>query len=133
MQHLRSVEWKDYFRDRERSEEEEALLLESLKIPSKLKVKKHSRPPWDALSDKQKAYSEYILSGMREFDQWGTIMKSNLNRDEKRALTQLKRLCNDKIMIGPTDKDQRIVICDLADYKRRVQIEVEKNFEVSSG
>ena len=43
-------------------------------------------------------------------------------------LKKLKSACNNTIMINQSDKDSKLVLVNMADYKRKINDEIRKNF-----
>ena len=121
MKHIRTNEWLDVFSEAERKEFEKL---------HNLKVQKTNRPKetYFTLTEKAKAHSETVLAGMRNFNNWAQIKKQNLHRDQLRSLRQLRDVCNKSIMICQSDKDQKLVLLNMDDYKRRVQSEIDNNY-----
>ena len=122
MQHLRRNEWRCAFSEKERREFE--------KLPEKLKQFKSNRPqePTYTLTEETKAYSNTIMAGMRVFDSWAKLKKQNLQKEERKALREFQSACNTSIMICSSDKDQKLVILNMDDYKKQVQTEIDKNY-----
>ena len=48
------------------------------------------------------------------------------------ALRKFKNECNKSIMINVSDKDSKLVIVKMEDYKRRVKFELEKKKELTT-
>ena len=120
MQHIRLQEWGDILSEEENREYE--------KVPKKCKLKKTSRPAELDLSDKAKAYTHNVLTGMRSFDNWAKLKRQNLQKHEIKELQKLKKACNTSVMLCKSDKDSKLILVDLVDYKRRVQQEISKNY-----
>ena len=56
------------------------------------------------------------------------LNENNLSSKSRKALNSLISKCNKEIMIGQSDKDGKLVICDLIDYKQIVLENLEKNY-----
>ena len=130
IEHIRRCEWNDIYRTEQNDEIENEPENGFENLPEKLKIKKFSRPPTNLLSEQQKAYSEAVISGMRKFSTWSNLDKKNLSVGERKALKILSKKANKEIMIGPSDKDSKLIICNLADYTRIVSKSVKENFEI---
>ena len=122
MQHIRRQEWLAVFSDSERREFE--------KLPDKLKLDKTNRPsePNYHVPDKAKVYTDTVLNGMRTFDEWAVLKKQNLQRQELSELRRLQNATGTSIMLCKSDKDSKLIVVDMEDYKSKVQKEISKNF-----
>ena len=102
MRHIRTAEWADIFSGESDSDN-------PTKLPKKLKVEKFNRPNQSDVSERQRAYSEAVTTGMRCFDEWCHVEVNNLTGAEKKALKKLEGLCNDKIMIGHLTRTPKLL------------------------
>ena len=114
LQHVRRNEWWDVFSEQENREFE--------KIPDKLKIPKSSRPGANYdLSEEAKAYTDTVLAGMRSYDDWAELKSQNLQKHEIKALKELESISGVSIMINQSDKDSKLVLVNMEDYKSMIE------------
>ena len=127
-QHIRKIEWKDYFNNEDNEEEEKKEEIKS----KKLKIPKFSRPQNHKLSTETNTYIEMITNKLRNIKpilQKNYKEKNNLTGDQKRSLNNLKELVNKKKMvICRSDKDGKVVILNFTDYMKIIEKELQ-NYE----
>ena len=88
-QHVRKVEWADYFRDEERDEHAELTTIRS----RKLKTPNFSRPQSQLLSEETRTYVEMVTNKLRnlKFDVKNCFeRKNNLSKKLRLSLKSLK-------------------------------------------
>ena len=112
MKHLWRVEWRNVLGEHNTDEME--------KLPKKLMLPSFSRPSPEQLDDEVKAYSEMILTRMRNLKPLVKHMftsRNNSHNEGRTRLTKLMRKVRKRdIVICKADNDGEILIIDYSNY-----------------
>ena len=127
--HVRRVEWTNYFNNNNTEDNKE-----NLTIPKKLKIPKYNRPNKASLDDNNIAYTEMIKNKMRNLEKLvrdNYKKKNNTTMELKTSLQKLLELVKSKkIVICKGDKDGKILIINYNDYIKIIETNLLKYKEV---
>lgn len=125
-QHIRRVEWKDFFGSLDGATEGE----EEVEIPKKLKIPKFSRPDTQVLNTEVNTYVEMVTNKLRNIkskvdNNYKT--KNNINYNLRNSLKKIIGLVKQKkIVVCRSDKDGKIIVCNYEDYMSIIEKELRK-------
>ena len=124
MKHIQCVEWRNVLGDNNTDEME--------KLPKKLMLPWFSRPSLEQLDDEVKAYSEIILTRMRNLKPLVKYMltsRKNLHNEVRTSLTKFMRQVRKRvIIICKADEDSKILIIDYSDYDQIINDHLRLQF-----
>ena len=125
LKHIRALEWKDFFENRDTVENDI-----NYNISCKLNVPKFSRPESNELSKNVKSYIHIIKNKFRNLKNDVILRYKRRNNLNKNHLISLKKLRlktqNKDIVIGYSDKDGKTIIIDYDDYIKIINDALEK-------
>jgi len=128
IQHIRREEWRDIFYERDQESNGLNINEEIEVLPEKLKIIRYNRPNSDLCSPEIKEYANGITGGFHNFSSWASLTSCNMSSSSRKGLNNLIKSCNKEIMICQSDKDGKLIICDMIDYKKIVLENLRKNF-----
>ena len=129
LKHIRSIEWKDYFKNKETPSDKEY----DYNLSNKLSIPNFSRPDRSEISKDTKSYIQNIINKFKNLKHKVINMhkfRNNLNKSLQFSLRKLRmKTQNKEIVIGYSDKDGKTIIMDYNDYITLIKQALEKNYE----
>ena len=130
LKHIRTIEWKDVFMNKDDSDN---LYQNCYKLSNKLSVPNFSRPEETEISKNTKSYIQVINNKFRNLKPEVIRLhklKNNLNKNLQDSLKKLRyKTQNKEIVIGNSDKDGKIIIMNYEDYINIIEQSLINNYE----
>ena len=129
LKHIRSVEWQDYFKNKEISNDKQCDFI----LSNKLRIPNFSRPERSEISKDTKSYVQTVINKFKDLKHKVINMykfRNNLNKNLQLSLRKLrKKTQNKEIVIGHSDKDRKTIIVNYKNYITLIKQALEKNYE----